>query len=73
MAWRATPLSIAARATDGTLIEVFEWLSAEAIASAHLNPVVQTMWREFEACCWYETPANVPDFQRMFVSFEPLN
>jgi hypothetical protein len=28
---------------------------------------------EFEACCWYETPANVPDLQRMFVSLAPLD
>lgn len=63
---------IAARAGDGTIMEVFEWLSEDAIASAHNNLVVQQMWREFEACCWYETPANVPDLQRMFVSLDPL-
>ncbi len=63
---------IAAVAADGTVLEVFEWLSADAIATAHTNPVVQQMWAEFEACCWYETPANVPDLQRMFVSLAPL-
>ncbi len=63
---------IAAVTSDGTVIEVFEWLSEEAIASAHTHPDVQRMWAEFEACCWYETPANVADFARMFVSLEPL-
>ena len=63
---------IAAVAADGTIVEVFEWLSEDAIAKAHSHPVVQEMWRKFEACCWYETPANVPDLQRMFVSLEPL-
>jgi len=63
---------IAAKAADGTVIEVFEWLSEAAIASAHENPVVTQLWKEFEACCWYETPANVPDLQRMFVSLAPI-
>jgi quinol monooxygenase YgiN len=64
---------IAAVAADGTIVEVFEWRSEEAIASAHEHPVVQAMWKKFEACCWYETPANVPDLQRMFVSLDPLD
>jgi hypothetical protein len=63
---------IAAVAADGTIVEVFEWISDAAIASAHEHPVVQDMWKKFEACCWYETPANVPDLQRMFVSLAPL-
>ena len=35
---------IAMRAADGTIVEVFEWLSADAISHAHSNPVVQAMW-----------------------------
>jgi len=64
---------IAAIASDGTIIEVFEWVSEEVIAGAHAHPVVQEMWKKFEACCWYETPANVPDLQRMFISLTPLD
>jgi hypothetical protein len=64
---------IAMCAADGTILEVFEWVSPDAIAQAHTHPVVQQMWAEFEACCWYETPANVPDLQRMFVSLAALS
>lgn len=32
--------SIVMRASDGTIIEVFEWVSQEAITAAHSNPVV---------------------------------
>jgi quinol monooxygenase YgiN len=64
---------IAAVASDGTIVEVFEWISEAVIATAHQHPVVQAMWAKFEACCWYETPANVPDLQRMFVSLAPLD
>jgi hypothetical protein len=36
------------QASDGTVIEVFEWKSQEAIAAAHTNPVVQKMWEKSE-------------------------
>ena len=64
--------SIVMRAADGTIIEVFEWVSQDAIAGAHGNPVVLDLWKKFEAVCSYETPANVPEFQNMFAHFEPL-
>jgi len=63
--------SIVMRAADGTIIEVFEWVSQEAIAGAHSNPVVLELWKRFEAACWYETPSNIVEFQRMFSHFEP--
>jgi hypothetical protein len=63
---------IAMRTADGTIVEVFEWVSPEAIASAHKNPAVLALWKRFEAVCWYETPANLPEFQNMFSGFEPI-
>jgi hypothetical protein len=41
------------RAGDGTIVEVFEWRSAEAIHQAHINPSVQALWAEFGAACDY--------------------
>jgi hypothetical protein len=64
--------SIVMRAQDGTVIEIFEWVSEEAIAGAHTNPVVLAIWKRFEAVCSYEIPANIPEFQRMFAHFEPV-
>jgi hypothetical protein len=64
--------SIVMRTADGTIIEVFEWTSQEAIAGAHSNPVVLDLWRRFEAVCFYETPSNIPEFQNMFSHFEPI-
>jgi hypothetical protein len=63
---------IAMRTASGTVVEVFEWVSAEAIANAHSNPVVLDLWERFEAVCWYETPSNLPEFQNMFSAFEPI-
>jgi hypothetical protein len=63
---------IAMRAADGTIIEVFEWSSQEAIAGAHSNPVVLDLWKKFEAVCTYEIPSNIAEFQNMFAGFEPV-
>src|SRR5258708_7588702 len=65
--------SIVMRAADGTVIEVFEWVSQEAIAGAHQNPAVLDLWKRFEAVCWYETPSNLPEFQNMFSHFEAIS
>ena len=64
--------SIMMRTADGTIIEVFEWVSQEAIAGVAPNPVVLVLWKRFEAVCFYETPSNLPEFQRMFSHFELL-
>jgi len=39
------------RARDGTIVEVSEWKSQEAIDAAHKNPNVLAMWDKFFAIC----------------------
>src|SRR5438552_8244734 len=39
------------RARDGTIIEVSEWKSREAIDAAHKNPNVLANWEKFFALC----------------------
>ena len=58
---------------DKATIEVFEWQSAEAIALAHQNPVVQELWTRFSAVCDYDKPSNVSEFHNIFSEFEPIN
>ena len=64
--------SIVMRTKDGTIVEVFEWVSQDAIAGAHKNPVVLDLWKRFEAVCRYETPSNLAEFQNLFSHFEPV-
>jgi quinol monooxygenase YgiN len=64
---------IVMRTADGVIVEIFEWVSQEAIAGAHKNPAVVDLWKRFDAVCVYETPSNLPEFQNMFGHFEPLN
>ena len=59
-------------AADGTIVEVFEWKSAEAIEQAHQNPAVLAIWKEFEAACDYVPIASLPESQRLFSEFTPL-
>ena len=60
------------RAADGTLVEVFEWASEKAIASAHNNPAVQALWERFGAVCEYTPLAALPECQGPFATFEPI-
>lgn len=64
--------SIVMRASDGTIIEVFEWVSQEVIERAHGNPVVLDLWKRFEAVCTYEIPSNIAEFTKPFAHFEPI-
>jgi len=60
------------RARDGTVIEVFERVSAEAIAAAHENRAVQIMWAEFEQVSEHVPLADSTEARRLFAEFEPL-
>src|ERR1700694_5869891 len=64
---------IVMRTTDGTIVEIFEWVSPEAIAGAHAKPVVLDVWKRFGEVCGYETPSNSAEFQNMFAHFEPVS
>lgn len=57
---------------DGTIIEVFEWLSPEAIDRAHVTPAVLALWAEFELACEYVPLGSVAEAQHPFSEFAPL-
>jgi hypothetical protein len=60
------------RAADGTVVEVFEWQSAEAIAKAHSTAAVQALWAEFGAACDYRPLGGLAECQQLFAEFEPV-
>jgi len=64
--------SVLLEAGDGTVVEVFEWLSAEAIRQAHTNAEVQKMWGEYAAVCDYVPLNQLPESGNMFAEFTPL-
>ena len=62
----------AMRAADGTVVEVFEWLSTAAIERAHSNPAVQALWAEFGESCDYVPVGGLGEAQVIFSEFEAL-
>jgi len=60
------------RAKDGTIVEVFEWKSSEAIASAHANPEVAKLWERYAAACDYVSLGSLAEAHDMFAGFEPI-
>ena len=61
------------RSADGTIIEVFEWKSAEAIAAAHQNPVWQEMCGRYSEACDYISLENLSESKNMFAEFDPVD
>jgi hypothetical protein len=64
--------AIAARAGDGTIIEVFEWASHDAKRRAHDNPAVQACWGEFDAVADFVTFGSLAEAQGPFADFETI-
>ena len=60
------------RAKDGTIIEVSEWKSREAIDAAHKNANVLAMWDKFFALCECVPLKTLAEANDMFAGFEPL-
>ena len=60
------------RALDGTIIEVSEWKSHEAIDAAHKNPIVLAMWNKFFAVCDCVPLNTLPESAELFAGFEPI-
>jgi hypothetical protein len=61
------------RGGDGTLVEVFEWNDADAIARAHSNPAVAALWAEFEAACSYRPLHTLAECQQLFANFDSVD
>jgi quinol monooxygenase YgiN len=63
---------IVMEASDGTMVEVFEWRSDEAVESAHSNPVVLALWKRFEEACDYVPISKVAGAEHPFTMFDPV-
>ena len=60
------------RSRDGTIIEVSEWKSREAIDAAHKNPNVLAMWNKFFAIRDCVPLKSLAEAEEMFAGFEPV-
>lgn len=64
--------SVVLRASDGTLLEIFDWVSGEAIETAQTNEAVQAMWEKFAAVCDFATLDSLPEAEKVFAHFERI-
>ena len=62
----------AMRAKDGSIIEVFEWKSQEAINDAHKNKSILELWKRFENVCEYIPLSELEETKGIFPGFEPV-
>jgi quinol monooxygenase YgiN len=60
------------RATDGTLVEVFEWRDPAAIEAAHKSPAVLALWGEFGEACDFVPLTSLPEAPQMFAEFDAV-
>lgn len=70
LATKRTPIIM--RAKDGTVLEVFEWISHRAIDKAHSNRAVLAMWQRFNAACDFVKVGDVAESRDQWASFAPL-
>jgi hypothetical protein len=61
------------QASDGTLLEVFEWQSAEAIQAAHEHAEIHRMWAEFAQVCDYVPVGDVDEAASLFSEFAAVD
>lgn len=64
--------SLAGRAKDGTIVEVFCWQSNDAIESAHQNPAIMKMWEAYGEVCDYVAIGDVEGASDLFTSLDPI-
>ena len=61
------------RAADGTIVEVFEWKSEEAIVKAHSSPAVHALWAEFGAACDILPLTELAETRDLFAGFDAVD
>lgn len=60
-------------AADGTIVEVFEWLSEETTRQAHTNQAVLKMWAEYAEVCDYIPVGTLAEAVNLFSGFKSIN
>jgi len=58
--------------TTGTILEVFEWRSADCVEAAHTNERIISIWRRFAQAAEYVSVASLPECSEPFAHFEAL-
>jgi hypothetical protein len=60
------------KAADGTVVEVFEWVSKQAIEDAKQNKDVQEYWARYREVCEIVPVSDLIEVNASFPEFNPL-
>jgi len=63
-------LSLVLKSADGSYLEIFEWVSQEAVDGAHENPKVLAIWSPMGEAAEFATLASLPESGRPFPDFQ---
>jgi hypothetical protein len=61
-----------AKSSDGRIIEVFEWTSADAVTAAHRHPAISDIWEKMTLIAEFPPMKTLPEASEPFCSFEML-
>jgi hypothetical protein len=68
----ARPTLLLRAPSDGTLLEIFEWLSAKAADEAHQHPSIRKMWSRFARVADFVPLSDIKEAGKAFSHFEAL-
>jgi hypothetical protein len=58
--------------SDGTVLEIFEWISAKAADEAHQNPTIRAIWNKFTKIADFVPLSAIQEAGKVFSHFEAL-
>ena len=61
------------RASDGSVLEVFEWISEDASRSAHDNEAIQAVWGAMAECAEFLAVGELEEMRGPFAHFTPFD
>lgn len=68
----ARPSLLLRARSDGTLLEIFEWVSAKAADEAHEHPAIRAMWNKLAKVADFVPLSAVQEAGKAFSHFEAL-
>ena len=57
---------------NGIYIEIFEWISNDAVEEAHENSEVQKLWDEMEKVCDFTNLESIEEVREYFPQFKSI-
>lgn len=68
----STPTILLRARSDGTLLEIFEWVSARAADEAHQHEAIRTVWKRLAAVADFVPLSAVKEAGKAFSHFEAV-